>query len=50
MKVEDIPIHSMILQNDAEGVKGILSDSTIDFKIKNERGMIRSGKNLFIYR
>ncbi len=41
MKVEDNPIHSMILQNDAEGVKALLNDSTIDFKIKNERGKIR---------
>ena len=38
MKIEEIPIHSMILQNDAEGVKSLLNDSSIDFRAKNERG------------
>ena len=38
MKIEEIPIHSMILQNDADGVKGLLNDASIDFQMKNERG------------
>ena len=41
MKVEDNPIHSMILQNDAEGVKALLNDSSVDFKVKNERGNVK---------
>ncbi len=28
----------MILQNDAEGVRSLLNDSSIDFRAKNERG------------
>ena len=38
MKIEEIPIHSMILQNDVDGVKSLLNDPSIDFQMKNERG------------
>ena len=38
MKIESAPIHSMILQNDVEGVTSLLNDASVDFTVKNERG------------